>query len=106
MSERGVKFKRGSLHDDFGRFDRFGGSGGHLALRLLVLQNTVPRGNRDGFGGFSSCDGFGPDDKPPQTQPPFSDILSALVVFQSSMVIFDGFRPIWKSPVGALKWGA
>ena len=25
---------------------------------LLVLQNTEPRGNRDGFGGFGGCDWF------------------------------------------------
>ena len=40
MSERkrGVEFKGGGLHDSFGGF---GGSGEHLALLLLVLQNTV-----------------------------------------------------------------
>ena len=42
----------GSLHDLFGGFDGFGGSGEHLLL--LVLQNTVPRDDRDGFGGFKS----------------------------------------------------
>ena len=31
----------------------FGGSGERLALLLLVLQNTVPRKDCDGFGG---CD--------------------------------------------------
>ena len=35
--KRGVEFKGGSPHDGFGGFDRFGGSGEHLALRLLVL---------------------------------------------------------------------
>ena len=38
--ERGVEFKGGSLHDGFGGFDGFGGSGEHLTLRLLVLKNT------------------------------------------------------------------
>ena len=28
--KRGVEFKGGSLHDGFGGFDDFGGSGGHL----------------------------------------------------------------------------
>ena len=36
--KRGVEFKGGSLHDDFGGF---GGSGEHLALLLLVLKNTA-----------------------------------------------------------------
>ena len=31
-----------------------------LPPRLLVLQNTVPRGDRDGFDGFGGCGGFGP----------------------------------------------
>ena len=53
---RGVEFKGGSLHDGFGGFDSLGGSGKHLPLLLLVLQNTVPRGNHDGFDGFG---GFG-----------------------------------------------
>ena len=35
MSERGVEFKGGSLHDGFGGFDGFSGSGEHLALFLL-----------------------------------------------------------------------
>ena len=39
--KRGVGFKGGSLHDGFGGFDSFGGSGEHLALLLLVLQNTA-----------------------------------------------------------------
>ena len=61
MSEEGVGFKGGSLHDGFG------GSGKHLALLLLLLQNTVPRGSRDGFdgfGGFGGCGGFGRDGCP------------------------------------------
>ena len=40
----------------------------HLALLLLVLQNAVPRGNRDGFdgsGGLGGCGGFGRDGYPP-----------------------------------------
>ena len=57
-------------------------SGNHLALLLLILQNTVPRGSRDGFDGFEStfdgfqstfdgsgsfggCGGFGRDGYPP-----------------------------------------
>ena len=36
--KRGVGFKGGSLHDGFGGFDSFGGSGKHLALLLLLLQ--------------------------------------------------------------------
>ena len=55
---RGVEFKGGSLHDGF---EGFGGSGKHLALLSLVLQNTAERGNNDGFdgfGGFSGCGGF------------------------------------------------
>ena len=39
----------------FGGFDGFGGSGKHLVLLSLVLQNTVPRDDRDGFGGFGGC---------------------------------------------------
>ena len=60
MTEKRVEFKGGSLHDGFGGFDGFGGSGEHLALLSLVLQNTGQRGN--GFGGF---DGFGRDGYPP-----------------------------------------
>ena len=55
----------GSLLDHFGGFDAFGGSGKHLALPLLVLQNTVPRGSHDGFDGFGGCGGFGHDGYPP-----------------------------------------
>ena len=55
MTERGVEFKGGSLHDGFGGFDGFGGS---EALLSLALQNTGQRGNRDGFGGYG---GFGRD---------------------------------------------
>ena len=40
----------GSLHDGFGGFKGFNGSGKHLALLLLVLQDTAQRGNRDAFG--------------------------------------------------------
>ena len=47
--QSGVEFKGGSLHEGF---DGFGGSGKHLALLLLLLQNTLPRGSRDGFGSF------------------------------------------------------
>ena len=39
--KRGVEFKGGSLHDGFGGFEGFGGSGEHVTLRLLVLQNTA-----------------------------------------------------------------
>ena len=39
----------------------FGGSGEHLALPLLVLQNT---GQSGGFGGCSSYGGFGHDGYP------------------------------------------
>ena len=52
----GIGFKGGSLHDGLG------GSGKRLALLLLVLQNAVPRGSRDSFGGFG---GFGRDGYPP-----------------------------------------
>ena len=55
----GVEFKGGGLHDGFGGFD---GSGAHLALFLLLLQNAGRRGNRDGFGGYG---GFGRDGYPP-----------------------------------------
>ena len=44
ITEKGVGFKGGSLHDGFGGFDGFGGSGKHLAqvaLLFLVLQNTA-----------------------------------------------------------------
>ena len=40
------------MKDGFGGFDCSGGSGEHLALLLLALQNTVPRGDRGGFDGF------------------------------------------------------
>ena len=51
----GCVFQGGSLHDGF---DGFGGSEEHLALLLLVLQNTVPRDDCDSFGGFG---GFPPN---------------------------------------------
>ena len=38
VRKRGVEFKAGKLHD---RFGGFGGSGEHLTLLLLVLQNTA-----------------------------------------------------------------
>ena len=60
---RGVAFMTG-----FGGFDGFGGSGTHLVLHLVILQNIVPRGSRDGFdgfGGFGGCGGFGCDGYPP-----------------------------------------
>ena len=66
--KRRVEFKGGSLHDGFGSFDGFGGSGERLAPLLLILQNTVPSGNHDGFdgfGGFGGCGGFGRDGYPP-----------------------------------------
>ena len=62
--KRGLSL-RGSLH---GGFDGLGGSGEHLALFLLVLQNTARKDNRDGFdglGGFDGCGGFGRDGYPP-----------------------------------------
>ena len=63
----------GSLHYGFGGFDGFGGSEEHLApLLLLVLQNAVPRGDRDGFGGFGGCGGFGRDGCPLKLNPPSS----------------------------------
>ena len=49
MPESWVGFKGGGLHDGFGGFDGFRSSGKRLALLLLVLQNTVPRDDRDGF---------------------------------------------------------
>ena len=55
MTETGGKFKGGSLHVGFGGFDGFGGSGEHLALLLLVLQNIVPRDS-----GGSGRDGYPP----------------------------------------------
>ena len=59
------------LHDPLGVrpiHDGFGGSGKHLALLVLVLQNAVARDDRggfDGFGGFGGCGGFGRDSYPP-----------------------------------------
>ena len=53
LSLRGVAFMTG-----------FGGSGEHLALLLLVLHNTVPRGDFQGsdtFFSFGCCGGFGCD---------------------------------------------
>ena len=32
-----------------------------VPILLLVLQNTAPRGNHDGFGDFGGCGGFGRD---------------------------------------------
>ena len=49
----------------------FCGPGKHLALLLLVLQNTVPRGSLDGFGGFGGCGGFGRDAYPLNSTPLF-----------------------------------
>ena len=55
MSEKGVELQGGSLHDGFGGFDGFGGSGEHLAILSFVPQNTGQRGKR----GFDACGGFG-----------------------------------------------
>ena len=74
MSEKGVEFNGGSLHDGLGGFVGFGGCGERLALHLLSLQNTVPKGNcdgSDGFGGFRSCSGFGRRLPPLNSNPPF-----------------------------------
>ena len=38
------EFKGGGLHDHFGGFDSFGGSGAHLALLVRVFQNTGQKG--------------------------------------------------------------
>ena len=41
------------------------GSVEHLALLVLIIQNSVPRGNHDGFGGFGVFfGGFGRDTYP------------------------------------------
>ena len=64
----GLRGPGASLHDGFGGFDGFGGSGENLALLLFVPQNIVPRDDRDGFdgfGGFGGCGGFGRDGYPP-----------------------------------------
>ena len=53
-------------------FDGFGNSGEHLALLLLVLLNTVPRDDRDGFDSFSGCGGFGRAATPLKLNPPSS----------------------------------
>ena len=50
-----AEFKGGSLHDGFGGFDGFGGSGEHLAVLLLVLQTPVPRGGFGGCGVLGGC---------------------------------------------------
>ena len=68
ITEKGVEFKGGSLHDGFGGFDGFGSSGEHLALLVFVLQNTAQSGNRggfDGFGGFGGHGGLSHDGYPP-----------------------------------------
>ena len=69
LSLRGVAFVRCG-------FDRFGGSGEHLALLLLVLQNKEQRGNRYEFWRFVGYGGFGHDGYPLQLKPPrrFSQI--------------------------------
>ena len=56
MTEKGAWVKGGSLHDGFGSFDfwRFLES----TLVLLVLQNTVPRDDRDGFDSFGGLGGW------------------------------------------------
>ena len=68
----GVEFKGGSLHEGFGGFGGLGGSGEHLALFLLVLQDTGQErrhGNRDGFDDFGGCGGFGHDGYPLKLNP-------------------------------------
>ena len=49
----------------------FGGSGEHLALLLLVLQDKRQRGNRDGLDGFGGFGGCGRDGYPLKLNPPF-----------------------------------
>ena len=72
MTEQGVEFKGGSLHDGFG------GSGEHLALLLLLLQNPGQRRNRDGFDGFWL---------PPRNSTPLSVILILIYTYNMNNYI-------------------
>ena len=65
VGKRRLSSRGGSLHDGFGVFNGFGICGEHLALLLLLLQNTGERGNRDWFDSFGGYGGFGHDSCPP-----------------------------------------
>ena len=80
MLEKGVEFKGGSLHDSFGGFGPVLKS--TLPSLSLVLQNTGQRGNRDAFGSFGDCGGFGRDGYPPYEVEinPLSDILKSTLM--------------------------
>ena len=56
MTEKGVKFKGVAFMTVSAVLDGFGGFREHLALLLLVLQNTGRRGSFDGFDGFGGPD--------------------------------------------------
>ena len=57
--KKGVEFKGSSLSDGLGRFDRFGGSGEHLACISLVLQNARRSANYDGCDSSGGYGGLG-----------------------------------------------
>ena len=64
VGKGGLSLRGGSLHDGFGSFDGFSGSGKHFSLLSLVLRDEGQRGKHDGFdgfGGFGGCGGFGRD---------------------------------------------
>ena len=56
-----LRISEDSLHKNFGGLDSLGGAAEHLALLLLVLQiqNTGPRGNRDGYDRLGGFGGYG-----------------------------------------------
>ena len=60
VGKGGLSLRGGGLHDGFGGFEGSGGSGEHLALFLLVLQNAAQKDKSDGFGSFSGYGGIGP----------------------------------------------
>ena len=70
--KRGVEFKGGSLHNDFGSFDGFGGSGKHPTLLSLVLhKHRTKTDGSDGSGGFDGCGGLVVTATPLKLNPPF-----------------------------------
>ena len=97
----GLSLSGGSVHDGFGSFDGFGGSGERPCPRFSSYKNTAQwrnHGGFDGFGGFGGHGDFSHDGYPLKLNPPFpwSWFLASQKLFLFSEVIF--WDPLLESP--------